>query len=396
MALRQIMLQKKIEVRETELEELRNKDTEFTTREAELETAIDEAGTEEEQRAVEESIATFTAEKDAHDSARSAAESELEELRAEMAELSKKKPINKVERKKDMKRNETEIEELRSGINEYVRSKGQLRDGFTSIEGGALIPEELLSPQEKPDDVVDLRDYVKKVPVNGASGKYPVIAKAGSKMLTVAELEANPKLANPKIVNIDYSVTTRRGYIPISQEVIDDANYDVVDLISREIVDQERNTANTDISAKFKTAKAKTVTGIDGLKDLINKDIKKVYPVKFYISSSLYGEVDKLKDKNGRYLLQDSIAATSGKILLGKEVVVLDDIMIGTAAGDLVGFVGDAKSFCSYFDRKKKSVQWIDNQIYGQLLAGVVRYDVQATDTDAGFYITYNNTIIEG
>ena len=114
MALRQIMLQKKIEVRETELEELRNKDTEFTTREAELETAIDEAGTEEEQRAVEESIATFTAEKDAHDSARSAAESELEELRAEMAELSKKKPINKVERKKDMKRNDIEIEELRS------------------------------------------------------------------------------------------------------------------------------------------------------------------------------------------------------------------------------------------------------------------------------------------
>ena len=32
-----------------------------------------------------------------------------------------------------------------------------------------------------------------------------------------------------------------------------------------------------------------------------------------------------------------------------------------------------------------------DNQIYGKLLAGIVRYDVQTTDTDAGYYITYKN-----
>ena len=36
-----------------------------------------------------------------------------------------------------------------------------------------------------------------------------------------------------------------------------------------------------------------------------------------------------------------------------------------------------------------KKEQWVDNQIYGKLLAGVVRYDVKKTDTDAGFYITY-------
>ena len=289
------------------------------------------------------------------------------------------------------KREGEELTEIRDGINEFVRSKGQLRDGFTSVDGGALIPEELLTPQKKPEEEVDLRNYVKVVSVNSASGKYPVISKSDGKMNTVAELAENPKLANPVITEIDYKIETRRGYIPISQEMIDDADYDVTDLIRDEIGSQSRNTSNTDIAAKLKTAQKKTVVGIDGVKDLVNKDIKKVYPVKFIVSSSLYAEWDKLKDKNGRYLMQESITASSGKMILGREVVILDDDMIGTAKGDLVGFVGDAKSFVTFFDRKRTSVEWVDNQIYGKLLAGIVRYDVKTTDTDSGYYITYQN-----
>ena len=293
-------------------------------------------------------------------------------------------------RKKDMgRRNEEEIEEMRSAINSFVKSKGQVREGgFKEVDAGILIPVEMLAVQKKPEDVVDLGNYVKNVSVNSSSGKYPVIAKSGSKMSTVEELEQNPELSKPKISNIDYSIATRRGYIPISQEAIDDADYDVTGLIRDEINDQSRNTRNTDIATVLKSATAKSVTGLDGLKDLVNKEIKKVYPVKFIISASLYAELDKLKDKNGRYLLQDSITSSSGKMLFGREVVVLDDDMIA-GDGELKGFVGDPKSFCTFFDRKQTSVEWVDNQIYGKLLAGVVRYDVKKTDTDAGFYITY-------
>ena len=395
MALRQVILADRIRRKEDTIAEMRTKSSEFETREKELETAIGEAKTDEELRAVDSEIEKFTAEKDAHAESLRTAESELEELRGEMKKY-EKLPPNPTERKKKMGRiSEEEIEELRSGINGYIKSKGQLREGFTSVEGGALIPEELLTPQEKPVDVVDLRNYVKRVPVNSATGKYPVIAKSGGKMVTVAELIENPALANPEIVEIDFKVATRRGYIPLSQEVIDDATYDVTGLIRNEIADQSRNTSNADIAAVLKTAPAKAVTGIDGLKDLVNKDIKKVYPVKFIISASLYAELDKLKDKNGRYLLQDSIVAASGKMLLGREVIILDDTMIGTAAGDLVGFAGDPNSFCAYFDRKQASVEWIDNNIYGKLLAGIVRYDVKKTDTDAGFYITYTPEVPE-
>lgn len=388
MALRQLMLAKQIADKGKELEEMRGKDAEFETREKELETSIDEASTEEERTLVDDAITKFTEEKDAHNERKSKLETELSELREQMKGY--EKTPERREKKKDMgRRNEEEIEEMRSAINAFVKSKGQVRaEGFKEADAGALIPQELLAPQEKPEDIVDLRNYVKVVGVNSASGKYPVIAKSGSKMSTVEELEQNPELSKPKISNIDYSIATRRGYIPISQEAIDDADYDVTGLIRDEINDQSRNTRNTDIATVLKSATAKSVTGLDGLKDLVNKEIKKVYPVKFIISASLYAELDKLKDKNGRYLLQDSITSASGKILSGKEVIVLDDEMIA-GAGELKGFVGDPKSFCTFFDRKQTSVEWVDNQIYGKLLAGIVRYDVKKTDADAGFYITY-------
>ena len=387
MALRQLMLAKQIADKEKELEEMRGKDADFETREKELETSISEANTEEERGVVDGEIEKFEQERDAHNDRKSELETEIEELRGKMKEY--EKVPEKREKEKNMEKRSEEIEEARSAINAFVKSKGQVREsGFKEVDAGILIPVEILSPQEKPEDVVDLKNYVKTVSVNSASGKYPVIAKSGSKMNTVAELEQNPELSKPKIENVDYSIETRRGYIPISQEAIDDASYDVTGLIRDEINDQSRNTRNADIATVLKSATAKSVTGLDGLKDLVNKEIKKVYPVKFIISSSLYAELDKLKDKNGRYLLQDSITSASGKILSGKEVVVLDDDVIA-GAGELKGFVGDAKSFCTFFDRKQTSVEWVDNQIYGKLLAGVVRYDVKKTDADAGFYITY-------
>lgn len=387
MALRQLMLAKQIADKEKELEEIRGKDADFETREKELETSIEEANTEEERSVVDEEITKFTEEKEAHEERKSELETELGELRGKMKEY--EKAPEKREKEKDMGKRSEEIEEARSAINAFVKSKGQVREGgFKEVDAGILIPVEILAPQEKPEDIVDLKNYVKNVSVNSASGKYPVIAKSGSKMSTVEELEQNPELSKPKISNIDYSIATRRGYIPISQEAIDDADYDVTGLIRDEINDQSRNTRNTDIATVLKSATAKSVTGLDGLKDLVNKEIKKVYPVKFIISASLYAELDKLKDKNGRYLLQDSITSSSGKMLFGKEVIVLDDEMIAEA-GELKGFVGDPKSFCAFFDRKQTSVEWVDNQIYGKLLAGIVRYDVKKIDGDAGFYITY-------
>ena len=56
MALKQILLRKKLEDRKAALQQLRNKELEFPAKEAELEEAIGEAKTPEEQAAVEGEI----------------------------------------------------------------------------------------------------------------------------------------------------------------------------------------------------------------------------------------------------------------------------------------------------------------------------------------------------
>lgn len=382
--LKQLMINKKLEQARNALNEFLEDEKKLVTRSEDLEAAIEEAETDEEVELVEEEVKDLEKEKSELEEKKSKLEGEIAELEGELEELNSKKPNNA-----ERNRGGEDKMEIREAINNYVRSKGETRDGFTSVEGGALIPEELLAPVKVPEDVIDLARIVKVVKVNSGAGKYPVIKKSGSTMTSVAELAANPELAKPTITEVPYDIETYRGYIPVSQEVIDDADYDVAGLIAEEIADQELNTRNAAIAVVLKTATAKAATGLDGLKAVFNVDLKKAYNAKAVISASLYNELDTLKDLEGRYLLQTDITVASGKRLFGKEVVVLDDDIIGTTAGDLVGFVGDPQAFCTLFDRKRASVKWVDNDVYGQLLAGFVRFDVAATDEDAGFYVTF-------
>ena len=383
------MLRKKIEQFQNQLNELKENDTKIEERSTELEQSIEQAKTEEEIRTVEEAIEELEEEKEGHENKKRELEEQIEDLEEELRELNEKAPKPK---KKERKAGGEEME-TRQAINQYVRTKDltNVRDmeGFKVVDGGALVPEEFLPAQKAPEDVVNLKSLVNERKANRGSGSYPVIKKSGSKMVSVAELEKNPELAKPTIEEVDYKIETYRGYIPVSQEVIDDADYDIVGLIADEIADQELNTTNEAIAEVLKSATAKTANSLDDLKEIFNVDIKKVYNAKAIISASLYNELDTMKDANGRYLLKDDITAASGKRLFGKEVIVLDDEMIGENEGDLVGFFGDPKAFATFFNRKQASVKWVDHNIYGQLLAGFVRFDVVKTDEDAGYYVTY-------
>lgn len=398
--LRQLMLTKKITGLRESLAALGEEESALQTRSEELEKAIEEASTDEELQAVEESITELEAEKAKLNEKKSKLESEIAELEGELEELKSKAPPvsgGAKQRSGDQVKDDREREELRAAIAAFVRSKGRVirngegegDSGFKVVDGGALVPEDLLPPEETPEDIVDLKNYVRVVSVNRGSGKYPIISKSGSRMNTVAELEANPELQKPQVTEKEYSIDTYRGYIPVSQEVIDDADYDIVGLIGEEINDQKRNTTNYAIAQILKSATAKTVNGLDGLITLLNTGFKTAYDVKLFVSQSLFNELDLMKDKRGRYLLQDDITVASGKRLKGKEIVILDDEMIGESPGDLVGFIGDARAFVRFFDRKQLSVKWVDHSVYGEMLAGFLRFDVIEADSEAGYYITF-------
>ncbi|MBT2656623.1 phage major capsid protein [Bacillus sp. ISL-18] len=388
-----VIVAAKLKLKRSALEVKLSEIKEVQERSDELVRAIDEATNEEDLATVEKSVEEIQSELTAKEEEKSNLEKEIQALELALEESNQKTPNQNDNPEGGQRKMKKGNEEVRDGINAYIRSKGQERAGFTSVEGGALIPEELLKPQEVPADVLDLAKLVNVVPVTSGSGKYPVIKKSGSKMASQSELAANPELAKPVITEVAYDIETYRGFIPVSSESIEDADYDVTGMIASEINDQELNTKNFAIASVLKTVPAKAVTGVDGIKTVINKDIKKVYAVKAILSASLFNALDLLKDADGRYLLTPDATVESGKKLFGKEVIVLDDDMIGTADGDLKGFIGDPKAAVTLFDRKRASVKWTDNDVYGELLAAFVRFDVEKTDSEAGFYITYTPAV---
>jgi len=385
-----IIVGAKLNLKRTALNTVIEEITAINVRSEEVLKAVDEATTEEDLGAVEVTADTIQAELDTKTEEKTKLEEEIAALEMELEQLNEKEPATQaVEGERKMEN----IVEVRSAIKSYVQSKGSARAGFTSVEGGALIPVEMLAPKKALKDKIDLTKFVNVVKVNSGSGKYPFITGSGGIMISVAELAANPELAKPVITEVAYDISTYRGYVAISQEAIDDADYDVTGLISENIQDQDFNTKNLAIATVLKTATAKAVTGLDGIVTLLNTGFKDAYSVKLFITKSLYNALDLLKDLDGRYLLQPDPTVASGKSIKGHEVVPMDDTVIGTLEGDLKGFVGDAKEFATLFDRQQASVKWVDNDIYGQLLADFVRFDTKKVDSNAGVYITYTAAV---
>ena len=85
--LKALMLKRSIDAKRAELAELENKDTEFSTREAQLAQAIDEVETPDQEAAVTEEIDKFDAEHQAHTEAKEKLSADIAQLENELAEI---------------------------------------------------------------------------------------------------------------------------------------------------------------------------------------------------------------------------------------------------------------------------------------------------------------------
>ena len=262
----------------------------------------------------------------------------------------------------------------------------QTTDGVKKTNTKPVTSEEIVTtPIREVKTVTDLKQFATIHKASKGSGKYPILRHATSKMVSVAELEKNPALAKPDFGNVVWEVQTYRGAIPVSQESIDDADVDLLGIIAESAQQIKVNTTNAAIANVIKTFAAETADDLDDLKKILNTKLDPAYEVSFVVSQSFYNSLDTIKDKNGRYLLQDSILSASGKTFAGKPVFVVSDELIGENAG----FVGDIKRALLFVDRKDLGLRWADNEIYGQYLQAVVRFDVKKADAKAGFFVTF-------
>lgn len=380
-----VLLQAKLNMRQKSLDELNAKIEELQNRSDEVVASIDAVESEEDLNAIETEANTIQAEIDEKETSKKALEAEIDELKTQLKEHNEKKPEQGAERNMG-----NATAEKRDALNKYIKSKGEQRDGVKLVDGGALIPVEVLKPTLKPEVSVDLTELVKVVKVNSATGKYGVIEKSKQKMVATEELAKNPELGKFTVTPIDYSVKTYRGSLAVSQEMIDDAEYDIMGLIAEDAHNQELATKNFAICEVLKTAPTENAIGFNGLKDVLNTKIKSVYNISLIVTDSMFNAMDKVTDKTGRYVLQPDVTSPTGYRFANKVIYRVPDEMLG-ADGDMKAFIGDPKAFVTLFDRVATTAKWVNNDIYGEVLAVFTRFDVKKTDAAAGKFVTYTD-----
>ena len=351
---------------------------------------LEQAGTDEEVSAVEKSLEDIQKELDDKLAEKEQLEKEIEDLQNQVEELNRKAPTYPSQEKRGGQKLEQ-----RDAIAKYIRT-GQTRDivglKTTDSGSGALIPKEVLKPHFVNKTRNPLLDLVERVKVNSGSGKYPVIKKTDGVMVSTDELKSNPELGKPAISEIDYSIKTYRGYVPVSQEMIDDADYDIMSIVEEEVVNQGENTELSLVTAVLKTATQADAAGFDGIKDIYNKKLKSIYKASIVVTKSMFAALDKVKDKNGNYMLQTNVTSPTGYSFGGKTIYKVEDTVFGNE-GEMKFFIGDVTEFVKEFDRQQVYVKWVNNDIYGQLLGLFVRWDIKKVDGEAGFFGTYTDAV---
>ncbi|OFP06628.1 capsid protein [Streptococcus sp. HMSC065E03] len=385
-----LILGARMRTKASKVVELEEAITELKDRSATEAEKLDRAETEEEVSTVEKSLEDIQKELEEKQAEKAKLEEEIEELQKQVDEQNRKAPTFK-----DVEQRGGKKLEQRDAIAKFIRT-GQTRDieGLKTTDSGsaALIPTEVLKPHFLEKTRNPLLDLVQRVKVNSGSGKYPVIKKTDSKMASTEELKANPELGKPSISEIDYSIKTYRGYIPVSQEMIDDADYDIMSIVEDEVFNQGENTELSLVATILKSATQADAAGFDGIKDIYNKKLKSIYKASIVVTQSMFAALDKVKDKNGRYMLQTDVASPTGYSFGGKTIYPVDDTVFGSE-GDMKFFIGDVSEFVKLFDRSQVSVKWVNNDIYGQLLGLFIRLDVKKVDAAAGFFGTYTDVV---
>lgn len=176
MAMKALMLRKKIDLKKKEQEALRAHGEELEKREAELTRAIDEVETEEEQGTVEEAVGQFEREKAEHEEKAKELDTQVRELEKELADLEAeqitepvKEPIN--ERKdnpKMVKVNENFIE--REDVQAFLaETRTAMREKRALQNVGLTIPTSLLGLLR--ENIINYSKLYKHVAVRRINGE---------------------------------------------------------------------------------------------------------------------------------------------------------------------------------------------------------------------------------
>lgn len=178
MALRVLMLRRSIDNKKKELEQLRGKEAAFKKRETELEAAIaevTEATDEEQQKAVEEEVAKYEAEKSAFDKAKDECAAAIDRLEEELKGIEEAAPAEEPPTEETMIIEETERSKRNRMININIRALPREQRAFDALP--MQTRQEIVARQDVKNFLKELRSMKggAQRAVSGADLTIPIV-----------------------------------------------------------------------------------------------------------------------------------------------------------------------------------------------------------------------------
>ena len=178
MALRALMLRRSIDNKKKELEQLRGKEAAFKKRETELEAAIaevTEATDEEQQKAVEEEVAKYEAEKSTFDKAKDECAAAIDRLEEDLKSIEEAAPTEKPPAEETVIIEETERSKRNRMININIRALPREQRAFDALP--MQTRQEIVARQDVKNFLKELRSMKggAQRAVSGADLTIPIV-----------------------------------------------------------------------------------------------------------------------------------------------------------------------------------------------------------------------------
>ena len=315
---------------------------------------------------------------------RDAIKNQLDEARAlEVQKMDKKdvKPLDKDE--KNIK-------------DKFVREfKDMVTSGKTGTgNGGLTIPDDIqYTINELIRQFATLQNLVNVESVSTTSGSrtYEKI----SDITPMADLDdESGKIADiddPELTLIKYAIHRYAGIQTVTNSLLKDTVENIMAWLSRWVAKKVAVTRNLKIiDAMGKPAKKPTIAKFDDIKDLENNTLDPAIMTSssFVTNQSGYNVLSKVKDAQGRYMLQRDVTQPDVYRLDGKIITVVADKWLPDINGAHPIYFGDLKQGITLFDREHMSLLStnVGGGAFEQDLTKVRvidRFDVQVIDDGA-------------
>jgi HK97 family phage major capsid protein len=238
----------------------------------------------------------------------------------------------------------------------------------TGAEGGYTVPEDISTKiNEYREERFSLATLIDYEAVNTLAGKRTYKTRSQHKGFTVVgEGGKITQSSAPAFERISYSIKKYGGYIPVTNELLEDSDAAIASMLISWLGEEAIATDNAQILEKVNAKESTAITGIKDIKKAINVTLAAFAgTVRIVTNSDGLQYLDTLEDSNKRPLLSpDPVKPMEAYLSVGVRripVVVVPNEVLATADGKIPFIMGDLKEYVKKFDRKQITIKTSDS-----------------------------------